>query len=232
MLLPSTLFAGSQGATCEGPERCHWCSAPCTRRWTHDDPPPTPFQRSSLSALVPGSPWVCLACWMYRRKRVTVTTLAERKQIDGQCLMHHPWLATPEDILVITKDDHDALYETLLFPPLKFCLSLVGRDGKVKNLIQFAAVNDLEKIAADTELHFTLNNHPLSYTIYELEEGLKGGLDGRMPGVRALVDFLGPYRKPGGVEEVKVKRERGRPKRNYEELTEAQKVTRVIRQAS
>ena len=228
MLLPSVFFAMSQGATCEGPEQCHWCSAPCSRRWTHDDPPPVPFQRSTPSAKVPGSPWVCLACWMYRRKRVTLTTLKDRHQRDGQCLLNHSWLMTREDVFAVTDDDKECLYETLLLPPLQFCLSLVTADKKVKNLIQFAVVNRLDSVRADTELVFTLNNHAVTYTIYEVEEGIKGGPDGRMPGVRVLMDFLGPYKNPNVVEEIKVKRERGRPRRDYDKPTETQRVTRLV----
>ncbi len=228
MLSPSRLYARSQGATCEGPEGCHWCGEACTRRWLHDEPPKTPHVRSTPTARNPNSPWVCISCWLYRRQRVTLVTLKERRQVDKQCLLNHSWVLTDEDVFTLERDDYHALYELLLFPPLRFALSLIYPANTVKNQIQFAVVNELLAVKADTPLTFTLNNQPLTYTIYELEEGIRHGGSGKLPGVRMLLDILGPYTLPSD-EVMKEKRERGRPRKDKDALTDGRLVTRKIK---
>jgi hypothetical protein len=185
----------------------------------------TAFIRSPGIAKNPGSPFICSACWLYRRLRVTATTLGKR-QIDRQCLMNHSWFLTPEDIHVIhDKEDFSLLYEILLDPPLVFALSFIEKDQGLKNHLQFAIVNENTEILANTKLHFSSNNHLLSYTVYELEEGLRGGPEGKLPGVHAIMRALGEFefKREGDGE----KRERGRPRKL--EHGEERAVTRKVK---
>ena len=74
-------------------------------------------------------------------------------------------------------------------------------------------------MTAGTELYYTLNNKVLAYSVYELEEGLKGDATGLEPGVRALIELLGPYELPPTNGTVEGPRGRGRPGRDYSEPT-------------
>jgi hypothetical protein len=64
-------------------------------------------------------------------------------------------------------------------------------DENTCNHIHLAKANDLFEVKADTELQFTVNNIPMSYTIYELEEALLHGPNGKSPGVQALLRIFG-----------------------------------------
>lgn len=208
---PSEFYGHSEGAVCTGTEQCHFCLAPCTRSWLHKEPPPLPFVKQTKTAKKPESPWMCVACWLWRRRRTTVYLFSGGYQ-DGKCLLDFSTLCLPDKCLVVDLPGcKDSLYETLLCPPLEFSLSLLEGEGQ-KNLLQLQIVNSHREIKADTELHFTVNNIPHSYTVHELEETLILGDNGRMPGARAIYKMLGPF--PKGQEEVEVKKiraKRGRP---------------------
>jgi hypothetical protein len=211
-ILPSEFYALTQGVFCEGDVQCYYCTAPCKRLWLHQEPPPVPYSRSKSMAKKPDSPWQCHACWLWNRKRVTIDLLSEGFK-DGQCLLHHSTLITPEKVLACDLPKaKEKLYGTLLSPPLEFSLSLLEGDNQ-KNLIQHHILNVHNEIKASTELHFTVNNIPHTYTVHELEETLEHGDNGRMPGARAIYRLLGPVAKAPGenIEQVKQKLRRGRP---------------------
>lgn len=211
-LLPSEFYAMTQGVCCEGDVQCHYCAAPCKRLWLHQEPPPLPFTRSRTMAKKPESPWQCHACWLWHRKRVTINLLSEGYK-DGQCLVHHSTLITPDNVVVCDlPKSKEKLYGILLSPPLEFTLSLLEGDDQ-KNLIQHHVLNVHNEIKASTELDFTVNNIKHTYTVHELEETLEHGDNGRMPGARALYRILGPIPKAPGenIEQVKQKLRRGRP---------------------
>ena len=218
-LLATSLFATSQGAKNEGELECHWCSAPCKRLWLHDDPPPVPFTRTRSSARRPNSPHICVGCWLYRRLRVTVRYLHNPKILkDGQCLLNHSWWITPEGTWVIDSLDFAALYERLLHPPLQFALSL--KDGDNKSLIQLQQANDVPKIEGGTPLYFYLNNTRYTYSVCDLEDCLNGGsVQGKEPGVDALIHFLGASDLQGNHKEVK--NPVGRPKKENENVNKS-----------
>jgi len=89
------------------------------------------------------------------------------------------------------------------------------------NLVHKMKVNEHQSMTADTRLDFTLNNIPHSYTVYELEQGIKLGPDGREPGVQAILRFLGtPPATPEKPKEV------GRPK-NDENKSHPKRVVKV-----
>src|SRR5262245_42510004 len=67
----SELYAFSQGHLCEGKERCHWCTGPCTQKWMHDDIPHQPFRKSAQLPRYVAGPYVCAGCWLWRRKSLT-----------------------------------------------------------------------------------------------------------------------------------------------------------------
>lgn len=206
----SDLLAGLENKTNAGYLRCHWCGAPCDPKIPHDDVPFLPFQESTTTALCPAEHFICLGCGIYKQTSVTVMFL-EGGLKDRQNLARHSWLLDGNGVRGIRRESHWGLYDYLLAPPLRFCLSLLREPGgKLTNLLQLAVVNDFKEIKADTPLAYTLDNHRLEYTIYELGEGLRHGTDGKLPGVRTLIELLGP--KPGmsdlGDAE---KRGRGRP---------------------
>lgn len=216
-MLASQLFAIAHSRQCIGDQECHWCAGKCERKWPHDDLPPQPFVRSVSTALRPSSSYICQGCWLYRRPSVTVTFLNGGLK-DRQGLFNHSWFLTPRGIDVITPADHTSLYPILLQPPLLFSLSFI--DGR-KNLIQSCVVNQLNEIRKDTELKFTMDGMILTYTIYELEEGIKNGSDGKMPGVRMLIDRLG---KCNLFQDDH--KEKGRPKREDAEMAVTKRLVR------
>jgi len=210
------LYARSQGERCEGSSECYWCGSPCPKLWAHGQPPPQPFVRFDRSKTKrPENAHICKGCWLLRRPRITVNFLSAGKEgksfKDVECLLNWSVLITGTGAWAIRlKEDNGELLETLLQPPLQFCLSLVT--GKEKNHVQMAPVNDHEEIRADTPLAFNVDGIGYTYCTHELEQALlRGPQDGMLPGVRRLFDLLGPYTmKPEGVE----KRKAGRPRGN------------------
>jgi hypothetical protein len=200
----SELYAISQGGKCTGNEECHYCGSPCERRWLHNEPPPVPFTKKKNTARRPSSLYICSGCWFYKMERITVRFLDNTFK-DRQSPQNHSWLITKHEARAIDVPCHDLVYPTLLSPPLTFSLSLRS-DFTIPNLLQLQTVNHLDKIQADTPLNFTIDHTPHTYTVYELEEGLKHGADGKMPGVQALIRYLGAYQKQQD------KRGKGRPK--------------------
>lgn len=206
----SELYAFTQGNICEGKETCHYCMAPCDRKFTHKDPPPIPFARTKTTAKKPESPWECIACWLWRRKRVTVDYFSEGYK-DGKCLLHLSTLISDRTYVLDLPTCKEKLYETLLCPPLEFSLSFL-EDDRHENLLQLQELNKHKEIKANTELKFTVNNILHTYTVHELEETLIQGDNGRMPGARAILRILGPLDKGKDQKIIeKQKAKRGRP---------------------
>lgn len=141
--------------------------------------------------------------------------------------MHHSWLVTPDNVTALERVMpgesflHGAeLVGSLLQPPKAFCLMLLNGHG-INNEIHRAVANVHDEIKADTVLHFTVDNVTHDYTVYDLEQALKGECHSG-PGVRALLNLFGVSEKelPNLDLESAVsdeKRERGRPpKDNWE----------------
>ena len=219
------LFARSQSAKTEGPELCHWCGSSCNKMWVHDDlgmkiyrPGPAINDVVGIpdlkrtTAKRPGDQFICIGCWLYRRKRITITFLSGR-QVDRKEACNYSWWITEEGAWGLEQADAEEIYLRLLNPPHRFVLSLLDHYGD-QNLLHLACGNDHIEIKADTPLTYTLNNKAMKYTVYELEEAMKHGTDGKSPGVRALLEFFGPsYRSLVTADEVvaEEKRNRGRP---------------------
>jgi hypothetical protein len=182
----SELFALSQGKPCVGPEQCHWCYAPCARRWVHDDPAPVPFVKSLQGAKNPSGMFVCEGCWMYRRKRLTVYKLNGDFK-DGRSPREHSWLITADSARVIDEKDGPELYEILINPPGPFVLSLRQNADTHIHLARVAVPDK-----PNTFLHFTVDNVAHKYSPYELEQAAVSGVEGKEPGVRALSLLFGP----------------------------------------
>ena len=191
-VLTSELFAAANGGVCMGRDECHWCSAPCPRQYLHDDPPPHTIVQNAWGrskAKRPGNPYMCLGCYLWRKKRVTLY-FVEGGFVDGKCAENYGWWITEESATIIGKDSGPTLYEKLLNPPLIFSLSIL--DGSnIKNLLQLCLANSVEEIKSDTPLSFTINNIPHTYTVYELEVAIHNGVEGMEPGVRELRRILG-----------------------------------------
>lgn len=215
-LLASDLFAISQGTKNEGMEECHWCGAPCTRDWEHQEPPPIPFVRYITHACRPGNPWVCRGCHMFRRPRVTVRYFGGSFR-DGQSPQLQSWFVTEEGAWTIRPGnvaDAAILYEQLLTPPLRFLLAVVTEPGEL-NQLHLAAANDHpEGVRGDCPLVWMLNNRPLIYSPYELEQALRHGSQGREPGARELIRLFGGFELPPIPDESLPQKtgQRGRPK--------------------
>lgn len=219
ILSAADLFSIAHSTKNEGEERCHWCGSCCSRRWIHDDEPLVLFVKTRSTAKCPANNWICVGCWLYRRTRITVQSWGGR-QIDRQDPKNHSWMILESDARVILGSDYPALYSTLLSPPLKFSLSFITTGH---NLLQLAVANDLQEIKANTPLKFTYNNVVSEYTVYELEQALMHGTDGKAPGVRLLVELMGNYEPlyNKGKEMLEIenqKKAKGRPKGSKEDV--------------
>lgn len=214
-VLASQFFARTQSSHCDGTEECHWCAGPCQRLHIHDNPPPVPFVKDYERAKRPSNPFICVGCWLWRRKRVTVRFLGGvgRDALkDGQCALNHSWLITETSALVISKDSQEELKEFVLAPHSRFILAFLDDPtGLTKNHLHLMVANDLPEVLADTPLVFTVNNVPFVYSVYELETAITQGTGGRLPGVAQLFRLLG-IPEPVVDEDGKLpKREAGRP---------------------
>lgn len=239
-LTAAMLYAISQGEECAGNWFCHWCGSPCDDKIIHDDPPPIPFLRSTSTAKRPAEPYICRGCWLWRRSRVSINFLAGRHKIiekdqeswragfrDGQSAKDHSWLITDKVALAIeSEQDKEEIWRFLIGPTKKFVLMLKER-GKIENLLQLAIANDLGGILAETPLHFTFNNIPHQFSLYEIIESLKNRNSQSGPGVAALWRFLGAppedVRKKYPVRKVE-QRGRGRPVADETKLDATQEV--------
>jgi len=207
------LYAWSQGIECVGLEECYWCKSPCGRSDLHDDPPPVPFRKVTRLCKKPSSPWICRGCWLFRRQRITVPFLTEGYR-DGQSPMKNSWWITDKGAWAIRSEDRQGLYRLLLNPPGTFALSLLA-DNELNHL-QLMEVNDVNMpLKGETLLKFTLNNVLHTYCPYDLDTVIKTKGAGKEPGVRALLNWLGPYQM--SKEELAEQKEReerqaGRPK--------------------
>lgn len=189
---PAELFARSQGVTCGGPERCHWCAGPCGPSWPHDDPTPGPYNRSWEGAKCPSGRYVCEGCRLYRRPSVTAWWLSGGYQ-DRQCLSRLSWWLVPGGLRAVREADRRALWDLLLTPPPTFCLALHSGDKDVKVQLHQAVVNDHRTLAADTVLYFTLDNLKYDFTVYELKQSCRHEVEGKSPGVQTLHRVLGRH---------------------------------------
>lgn len=208
-LTASDLYARSQGEINEGPELCHWCTSPCERILTHDEPRPTPFIKTKTTAARPNSAFICRGCWLWRRARLTVQ-FTDGKLKDSQTPANWSWLITDHEVKSPVLGRLE-IYRTLIRPPARFVLALL--DGPGPNLLHLAVANDYSTrdLLNDSPIKFTLNNVAHTYTVFELEHALKtGNTEGMMPGVGALVRLFGLPPKEETAEE-KVKRGSGRP---------------------
>lgn len=209
-LTAPALYASAHGRKCEGPDRCHWCGAPCPRLLIHDDNRSPMIQTRHPHARFPGNAYQCMGCWLFGRQRVTVF-YADGTYKDGQTPYKHSWWITEKECRSIRiPQDAPSLYRMILRPPLKFALALLDGPNPPPNRLQLALANDHQEIKASTPLTFTVNEVPFCYNIYELEEVLTSpdaDLSGRLPGVRELIRLLGPYKEL----EDSIKKERGRP---------------------
>lgn len=190
-------------------DKCHYCASPCERTFFHDDPIIMPFSKQPKSkAKCPSNAYICHGCYLWKRKRVTIKFL-DNSIKDSQCPMNHSWYITKDDARAINDNSKLLLYKHLLKPDNSFVLSLLDNGNKEKNELFLSILNDIAEIKGDTVLHFTLNNIPHTYTIYDLESALRSPEVGKTPGVRALIEFCGPFSLPPLVEKEE---RRGAPK--------------------
>ncbi len=215
------LFAVSQGQKNSGTDRCHWCGCQCKTIFQHDDTVLV-TGRSRSGAKFPQGRFVCEGCRLYRRDSCTVFFLDDTYK-DRQSLRFHSWWMTDEGLRCVRKEDRPKLYGYLLEPPPLFCLSLLseenGKPAAATNQIHLCHVNDLPEVQAETPLKFTIDGVAHEYTVYELREALKHKMtEGKMPGVRALVQTLGWVDLPGI--DVETKRGRGRPPKDAFDKTD------------
>lgn len=192
LLTASELYAMSQGPKCEGQNECHWCGAPCSRRWLHDEPQPVMFmKRPKTTALRPDSPWICIGCWLFRRTRLTAFFLDGKTYLDRQCPASHSWWITPTEALSIRQSDGKLLFQKLLAPPQQFALLLLSGDSATCLIHQgLANVHD-KPVEFGARLKFTVNGVPHTVSPMELQTGLKSKEARTEPGVRVLIDLFG-----------------------------------------
>jgi len=236
------IYALSQGNQCEGGERCHYCDTQCRRTLTHDEvielytgrPRGGPLRKN------PSVPYICVGCWLWRRKRVSAPYM-EGGVEDGICPKKRAWFVWPSMAWAIRKESAAKLYARLLNPPPIFFLTLLEGDNPPDNFIQCCSANHHtaeHPIRSDTPLKFTINNVVHTYTVYELEQAAVGGTQGREPGVQALIRVLGNVPKElvrhvvqEQKEDEETKRERGRPpKEDQPADLRVQEAKRTIRE--
>ncbi len=223
-MLASELYALSHGKLCKGPTECHWCGAACERLWPHDDPPPVPFIRSHSTAKRPGNAYICVGCWTWRRRRVTVPFLTNCEYVDLAAAPDYAWWVTEEGAFALRAADYATIAKLLVRPPLRFCLALLDGDGAVNHL-QLMLANDVREIKGDTPLEFTVNGVPHTYSVYELEEALKGtDTTGMTAGTRFLAARLAPHVPAPTKDDPD--RGRGRPPAMPDAKTTTKKIVR------
>lgn len=223
----SEVYAQSQGNECFGFQECHWCGAPCGDLFPHDDLLIHSIQigirKLHTYAKRPNNTYICMGCWLWRRKRLTITFMdADYK--DGRCPVNFSWLITPDYAKAIKSTNKKEIYGYLLNPEKVFVLSLITE--KSINHLHCAIANAHEVVTAETELFFTIDNIVLSYTIYELEDALTSSPQGKSPGIISLIHFFGPIDIPF---KEQIKKRVGRP--TLEESshhTEQQRLKRII----
>lgn len=210
------LYAISQRRENTGEERCHWCNSKCPRLIQHDDRPLMVGIRNTSTAKNFSSGYICIGCWLWRRTRISVEHLMKKENglpwlRDGHCPVNHSWWIINEGAWILQKSDYPDLYDKLLKPPLRFTLSLLSAPKllpidpipKPGNLLHLAKCNDTVKIDANTTLWYTIDNIAHCYTVYELEQLLLHGKQGKEAGVQTLVNFLGkPKSLPNGLKEL------------------------------
>lgn len=211
------LYAISQESKCEGKEECHWCGSPCKQIWLHDDTPNIIGQKRNANGVArPGNHWICIGCWLFNRQRISIRNLNGLMQ-DCQAPVNHSWWITNEDAISFSPNPKQGpeIYKLLLKPPIRFCLTILDGKTPIQNKLYHSVVNDLVEIKGHTPLHFTVNNIPHKYTIYELEETLKRKSDqGKEPGVRALLNLFGRPAEPEeeGNERGRYSKDKGKHK--------------------
>lgn len=220
-------FAQTLGKTCAGKHECRWCAAPCTDQYHQYMWPEIIVPRSGANQPAPikecckrpANHYVCQGCYLYRRQRVTLAYL-DGQQLDRQAARHHSWLITRYGLTIIRPELDLNLKNFLLKPPHEFALSLID---KVPNQIQLAVLNQFKEIKAETPIQFTMNGTLMSYSVYELQEALKSGDQGKEPGVRLLLKWIGG-KEPKKEEEP---RGRGRPP-----VDDSKSIKRIVTLAS
>lgn len=204
------LFGRAAGGSRGGAETCHWCGGPCGKEWRHDDPGPSWTAKNPLKARMINSPYCCGGCRAFRAGRTTVHFLTPVGKhfffLDGQSPQNYSWWITGNGAWAVRdrESEKQLLLEHLLNPPLLFCLSLCT---KTPNPIHLGAVNSLSQIDATTPLAYTIDGTTFHYTVYELQEAMKGAESGLEPGSRELMRWLGDPPPPKDM-----KRGRGRPR--------------------
>lgn len=195
-LQASDVYAISNSAKNKGEDECHWCGSKCQTKVPHDEPPPIIGYRPKFLPRRPGNGYVCVGCQLWRQGSITVRFFDEAnprfKDRQKPCL--HSWWITKDGAWGL-RENAPNIYRSLLKPPCTFVLALLDGTG-VPNHLHCAIANDIAEIKADTQLHFTVNNIPHAYTVYELEAGLRGGKEGTLPGVQALIRYFGAWDLP------------------------------------
>jgi hypothetical protein len=193
-MLASNLYAMSEGKKNEGHWECHWCTAPCDSTFVHDDPPPIPFiTRGKSNAKRPTMPYICIGCWLWRRKSLSIFSLSGKLLKDRETPSHHSWFITPGDARVITLDDFEILRQLLLAPPSRFSM-IVKVEDPVE--IHRAVANNNEAVTLGTQLHFTVDHVLHSWTPHGLEHAIRNGEQGADAGSRYLSKWLSPWNLP------------------------------------
>lgn len=212
----SQLYAMAHQRSCEGELSCHWCGAPCTNLHKHDDPLPQPYNKTKTTAKNAQGQWVCTGCSLWRRPLTTIFFLDGKSWQDRQAAMNWGWLIREDIALAIRPgDDGKAVYDQLLHPSPNaktggvqaWALSFVT--SGYQNHIHLQEVNATSSgHTASTGLVFTLNNIKHTFSVHELEQATRTGVNGKEPGVRILFDLLGPI-PSGMVEPPKVVKDKG-----------------------
>lgn len=198
----SELFAISQNSKCQGNRECYWCAAPCDETHTHDEPMPRVILTKIIPAARPASPWICKGCFLFRRPSVSVFNLDKKWVKDRQTASKWSWLITEDECLAITRDTKETFQSFLLSPPARFTLMLLHKPN-MENRLHDAFANDLLTVLEGTEMKFTVDNVPHTWTVANLKHAIINGPEGVEGGARFLLENFGPWTQPKEGEEPK-----------------------------
>ncbi len=220
----SELYALSQNDICKGMFQCHWCLAPCSPQYKHDDVRFLPFVKSAQLPKNPAGHYCCAGCWRWRMAPVTVN-FPGGGYLDRQNRSGHSWFFNRQYAIALQPNCRDWLCERLLSPTEAFVLSITTNGERMPNFIHLMLCNNvINEATAETEFEFTIDLARFTYSVYELEEGLKHGPNGKSAGVRELLRTFEQKKTPMQImqdstkplREVVPPRQAGRPHESSE----------------
>lgn len=143
------LFAVAHGQACEGPNRCYYCSAPCST-----DHPAATYVKDSFTGrsgvAAPGSPWVCNGCVLALRESAEIMLVGGEKR-SGQRVRGYSWIVMEPLPLAATKAHLATLREICLEPPWPPFAIVLSDSGQTHQLYRGVVNHAREPVVVTLE---------------------------------------------------------------------------------